>query len=431
MQAEVVPSGPRWRAASILLWVAALLLAAASIATRDPVPLFLALPLLLAPALAVASLPTPSSGVRLSWGEEGSGAEIAIAGRIEAEDPRMLRRLHLTFQRPSPIEQVRPPTIALTHGCLSFRLSWRAPFPVFVRIAPPVVTASDPLDLVRLTIPHQAPPLLVSRYPPEATELDAVRLRRTTTVPGEAPSRAVGRAGDFFSVRAATRSDTRRQINWRASARAGRLLANEFLLERTGDLVLVLDARPSSLGAEQDAAILSIARASARGIALGFLRLKARVGLAVYGEFLATVPLGSGRTHRFRLDRALETAVVAGAAGPDERLAVQLRRNFPPGVPTLLISTLASDGSRELLLHLRRRGFPVYVLSPSPLPLLFPHRPSETSDDRLVERLLHLVRRRSIAAVWEEAPVLDWTDYWSLAGLHALLTRPTSGSRPW
>jgi uncharacterized protein (DUF58 family) len=431
MHADAAPSGPRWRASSVLLWMTALLLGAASVATRDPVPLFLALPLLLAPPLALASLPTQRPEVRLDWKEEGAGTEITIVGTIESDDRAVLRRLRITFSRPSPIEEAEPPRITVRDGRLSFRLTWRAPFPLLVRIPPPVVTASDPLDLVRLRVAHHALPLPVSRYPPEATELDSVRLRRTTTVPGEAPSRAVGRAGDFFSVRAAMRSDTRRQINWRASARTGRLLANEFFLERTGDLVLVLDARPSSLGPERDAAILSIARASARGIALGFLRLKARVGLAVYGEFLSSVPLGSGRTHRYRLDRALEAAVTSQVAGPNERLAVQLRRSFPPGVPTLLVSTLADDDSRELLLHLRRRGFPVFVLSPSPLPLLFPSASSASSDDLLIERLLRLVRRRRIAAVWDEAPVLDWTDFWSLAGLHGLLTRPPSGSRRW
>ncbi|MCI4360470.1 MAG: DUF58 domain-containing protein, partial [Thermoplasmata archaeon] len=129
----------------------------------------------------------------------------------------------------------------------------------------------DPLGLVAVPIPLDAPGVRVERFPPEASRLDSVRLPHTTPQPGEIRARQLGASGEFFSVRAAVPTDTPRQINWKATARTGRLLANDFYLERTGDLVLLLDLRPSSLGPERDAALLSIARAGALGIATGFL----------------------------------------------------------------------------------------------------------------------------------------------------------------
>ncbi|MCI4346065.1 MAG: hypothetical protein L3K07_04860, partial [Thermoplasmata archaeon] len=142
------------------------------------------------------------------------------------------------------------------------------------------------------------------------------------------------------------------------------------------------------------------------------------------GEFLEAVPLGTGRRQRFRIRRLLRSAVVPLESGPGERLAVSMRQYFPPGVLTLLLSPMAEEEQLLLLPHLRRRGYPVIVVSPSPVPLLIPPEATRR-EDRLARRLMNLDRRRRIAEVWKEAPTVDWTDYWALGQLVALLRHPS------
>ena len=77
--------------------------------------------------------------------------------------------------------------------------------------------------------------------------------------------------------------------------------------------------------------------------------------------------------------------------------------------------------------HLRRRGFPTIVLSPSPLSVL--DLSDSTPEDRVVARLLRLVRRRRLGEAWRQAPVIDWEDYWSLAPLVRFLQSPALGNR--
>jgi len=419
----------RWRPAALVLLGVGTLFVAAAVAARDPVPLFLALPFLIAPVAAGIDLAAAPDRLRLGWTDAGTGPEVAISGTIEGASEAFLARLALHVDRPEPLEESGAPRVASQGGRLVFHLAWRVPHPCLAMVPMPQVVARDRLGLAERDLALDGEPLRVDRYPPEVTRVGAIHLRRTTPIPGEVRSRSMGRSGEFFSLRPVAPGDTRRQVNWRATARSGRLLANDFLADRTGDLLIVLDVRATSLGLVPDLQLLSISRAAALGIATAFLREKARVGVAVYGEFLSVVPLGSGRAHGYRIERFLDAARISRAVGPDERLAVSLRRYYPPGLSALLITPFADDESVEVLPHLRHRGFTPVVLSPSPIPLLVRPIDRQDEDDRLAERLMHLVRRRRMSAVWREAPVLDWENYWSLAGLRGLFAGPRAGGR--
>ncbi|MCI4357629.1 MAG: DUF58 domain-containing protein [Thermoplasmata archaeon] len=420
-------AGPaRLRPMSLGLLSAGVLFTAAAFVLRSPSLLFLAVPLLTAPVAALVSLPRNSSPLRLSWTEYGLGPEIHVDGTLEGTGAVASRSIAVEFTRPEPICEDRPPVLTVEDTGARFRITWRAPYPLLARVPVPSAILLDPLALVERDLRIVGTPLPIERFPPEAERIGAVRLRRTTALPGEVNSRAMGSSGEFFGIRFAEPGDSPRHVNWRATGRTGRQCVNEFLLDRTGDLLIVLDARPTALGSADDQALLSIGRAAAYGIARGFLKEKNRVGVAVFGEYLDAVPLGSGRTHAHRIEQILARAQISEETGPAERLAVSLRRVYPAGVSTLLITPLAEEGTAHVLPHLRRRGFSAFVLSPSPLRL---HAgPSvEGAEDRAIERLAHLVRRARIGRVWEDAPVLDWEEYWSLGGLRGLLrlSRPS------
>lgn len=415
-----------WTPRVLLLAGAGAILGVAAVVLRTSVPLFLALPLLLAPIAAGLFLPREPIVARVEWAERGSGERVRVAGRIRTNPPVAPTLLYPTFRVPEPLLERSPVELEVMDPTLAFALEYQAPFPCIADLAVPKITWRDPLGLAESPVEVQGSVLSIERYPPELHRIGTVNLRRTTTLPGEIRSRALGGSGEFFNVREAVSTDTPRQINWNATARTGRLLANDYRLERTGDLVILLDARATDLSRKRDEQLLSISRAAALGIAAGFLQAKSRVGVGTYGEFLDAVPLGAGRRQRFLIRHLLRGTHLAEENGPAERLAVSMRQYFPPGVLTLLISSLAGEEQMLLLPHLRRRGYPVLILSPSPVPLLLPPNPKEPLESSLARRVMRLERRDRMGEAWGEAPAIDWEEYWSLASLVALLRWPSA-----
>jgi uncharacterized protein (DUF58 family) len=414
----------RWRPLALLLFAAGVLLLVAAVAERSPIPLFLALPLLLAGPAAALSGPNGPPELRLERRAEGDGTEVRIVGSLATTDRVDARDLDVDFVRPPGLFESSPPRLAWSARELKFEFHWTAREPTIAVVPPPVAVWRDAAGLVERAAAFDAPSLVVERYPPELIRVGAVRLRRTMVLPGETPSRRIGASGEFYGIRDAAPTDPPRQINWRASARAGRWLANEYQLDRTGDVLLLIDARRSSLGAWVDERLLSISRAAAAGIAESFLHEKARVGVGVFGEFLDFVPLSTGRAQRMRVRSLLLAARLGPANTPSERGAVSVSRYFPSGVTTILFSSLADEVAVELVPHLRRRGYPVVVLSPSPLPITSEYRILSEEEETLVVRIGRLARRERVARVWRDAPTVDWEDYWSLGRFVEFLRRP-------
>ncbi len=414
----------RWTTRSYLLFGAGATMLAVGILAARPALLYLGLPILIAPIAAALFGPSVAPKASLDWHIEGSGPDVQVLGTIHFEPPTDARDARVTFGSPAGLEPVAAPAVVRSSAEIRFHLRWRAPEPVVTPVPLPELTWQDPAGLVERDVDWAPTDLLIERYPAELVHIGAVRLERTIAVPGETRSRRIGPDGEFFGIRFAAPSEPPRRINWPATARTGRLMVNEFQLERTGDILLLIDARPSSLGARIDAQLLSLSVAAAHGIAESFLREKARVGLAVYGEFLDTIPLAGGRTQRLRIRTALQKVRLTLLPGPTERAAVSLRRYFPTGVTTILFSSLADEESRYLVVYLRRRGFPVIVLSPSPLPILTAHRTLSPADEELIARIARLMRRDRLARTWEHAPVVDWDQHWTLGGLLDLMRRP-------
>ena len=414
-----------WRPSALIFVAAGAMLLVVAIAVRNPVPLFAALPLLLAPAAAAWGAPVRLGPASVRWSDSGTGGEARIDGALQPPAGIRARDLCLSVTPPPPFEPVESPPPRLRESELGFSAVWRSRFPGFATVAPPWAAWRDPLGLVERSLTVEAPTLRLERFPSEVARIGRIRLRRTSAQPGENRARALGSSGEFFSIRESAPTDTPRQINWRATARYGRLLANEFQVERTGDVVILLDLRPTALGTIRDLELLSIARGAALGIASGFLTTKARVGLGLYDEFLTAIPLGSGRRQRYRILRALESAALGTIPGPGERLAVSLRRYFPTGVTTVLLSSLVDEeDSLALLRNIRRRGYPTVVLSPSPLPLMVPAEREPSPEEAIAYRLRRLLRRRQMGRTWSEAPVVDWEEYWSLAPFVRLMSAP-------
>jgi len=116
------------------------------------------------------------------------------------------------------------------------------------RYAVPAVASASlgPLGLARISHPSGAP-TPISVYPDlVSAHASIMRLRRELA--GRAGGHSLfargplGLGTDFESVRDYTPDDDIRQLNWRATARLGRPMSNQYRLERDRDVVCLLDA---------------------------------------------------------------------------------------------------------------------------------------------------------------------------------------------
>ena len=416
--------GIRWTGRAYLLIGVGSFLAVAAVASRSAVPLFVALPLLLVPFATASFAQSRSAQADLTWAAGGVGADVDVTGELRGSFEGGVGDLVLEPFLPLGAVPTAPLRISRGREVIRFSAGWRLLEPTIATVRPPRVVWRDPLGLVERDVGGARPGLELGRYPAEIHRLGAIRLDRTIALPGETRSRRVGAGGEFYGIREAAPSEPWGRINWRASARVGRLLANDYQVDLTGDLLIVLDVRPCSSDRTLDARLLGIARAGVYGIADALFHSKVRVGYATFGEFVEALPLSTGRGHRARVLAAVAASRLSPVAGPAERCAFSLKRFYRPGLTTMVVSSWTGDMSEELVPYLRRQGFPPLLISPSPLPML-EGTGGLAPDGELLARRLELVERRArLSETWRYAPVIDWNDYWSLEGLARFLRRP-------
>src|SRR3989442_1479189 len=93
-------------------------------------------------------------------------------------------------------------------------------------VGPLVVRARDPLGLYM--VEEKLDPDTVAVLPrPEKVRGTEFRSRHLGPWPGTIPSRSTGHGSEFYSLRAYSSGDDPKRINWKATARYGRLVLNE------------------------------------------------------------------------------------------------------------------------------------------------------------------------------------------------------------
>jgi uncharacterized protein (DUF58 family) len=407
----------RWKTRTYLLLVGGGGVLAASIVTRSAVAVFFGLALLLAPFAAAWSYPRRLGKVDLAWADEGTGPEVRVRGSLTGAFGSSAGDISVRVEPPPEASVAAELSYERGPREIRFATDWRLREPYLSQRLPAVVTWSDPLGLGERILEGDRPELSVERLPPELRTSGDLRLGRTLPLPGAVRTRFTSRTGEFDGLRLAAPGEPARFINWRATARLGRMVANEFEMEQRADLILLLDLRPTSLGPYYDHLLLRLGQAACLGLVRPFLRNKFRIGFAAFGELVQAVPLSSGRAHGHRLIQAIQAARLAEAAEDAQRCAYGMRRSFTPGTTTIVVTSWTDDPTQDLAPYLRRVGFPLVTLSPSPLPLR--NGSGELGRDRetLARRLERLERRVRLAPLWTYGPVVDWETYESLEPL--------------
>lgn len=288
------------------------------------------------------------------------------------------------------------------HLVYSIRCDRRGEF----EVGPARARSFDPLGL-RVEDTVVAPPsVLVVAPAMEDLRRASLQPRRTRPWFGQIPSRRIGAGTEFWGVREYVPGDEVRRLNWKASARLDRLCTNEYEGDRSGDVVIVLDARRESfVGTRADNPIEHGVRA-ALAIADRVLAAKNRVGLVVQRQVLDMVPLAFGRKQLYRILEHL-THVRPGGEWPLPYLATVLSRFFPRDCRVVLITPFHDREALNAVVDLVAQGYDVAVLSPSALEI---ERRQEMPADAegIAYRILRMERENRLMQAGRVAQVVDW-----------------------
>ena len=198
------------------------------------------------------------------------------------------------------------------------------------------------------------------RVHPQTADLHRfVTPRRSRPMSGVHTSNAADRGIEFADIRTFGPGDSRREINWRASARAGQLLVSQRHPERATDVVLLVD---SFVESGHDArTIVGLAIEAALALADSHLTINDRVGLIEIGGVLRWVTPATGWMQLHRLtDAVLGTRLYANATERD--LSVLPRRALPPRSLIVALSPLLDPRFVDALYVLRGAGHDVLVV---------------------------------------------------------------------
>jgi len=254
------------------------------------------------------------------------------------------------------------------------------------------------------------------RVYPEVKYLNRIELRQTRprNWPGETSVRRPGQGLEFYGIGEFHAGDPLRRVNWRASARAGHLMLNQFMNEAGGETVLVLDLRVTSrIGAPPNTCADYSVRAAA-ALSHRLLRDRNRVGLLAVGQRIIKVPPGFGRRQFERVLVGLISTKVGVDSWNLELVPYYLSLFYSRMVQLVLISPLVDSSPVYMVSELARRGYEVLVISPSPMEIETPEK-GDPRTIRIARELAAMERGAKISSLRRHAKVIDWNPKLPLA----------------
>lgn len=337
----------------------------------------------------------------------GSDAEVTLSIRNEGASLDLVEVLDVLAPELAVVQGTNHAVVSLPAGeslVLTYRV--RPSLKGDYRIGPTRVRALDPLALgVEDAVVAGSTRILVA---PAMENLRRAQLgpRRTRPWFGHVTSRQIGPGLEFWGVREYVPGDEVRRINWKASARLDRIFTNEYEGERSGDVVIILDARRESAVGTPTVNAVEYGVRAALGVAEHVLASKNRVGLIVQRDVLDWVPPAFGRKQLYRI---LDHLIHVRAAGewPYSFVSWVLSRYFPRDALVVLISPLTDRTALDAVTNLAALGYDVAVLSPSPLEIERQFLPPGPELD-VAYRVLALERENLVSQLRRVAQVVDW-----------------------
>jgi uncharacterized protein (DUF58 family) len=138
-----------------------------------------------------------------------------------------------------------------------------------------------------------------------------------------------GSGTEFESLREYAGGDPFRAIDWKATARRGKVMVAQYEVERSQQIVIALDAGRLMSARLGDRRKLDYSVSAALAIAAIAQRAADRIGLHAFaGTTLAAIAPGAGAQHTLALTDALSDLEPRFEESDYERAALELRRRF-------------------------------------------------------------------------------------------------------
>lgn len=232
-------------------------------------------------------------------------------------------------------------------------------------------------------------------------------------------TRRPGEGSDLLDVREFVAGDRIRRIDWRVSARTGRLHVRRTASDVDADVVLCLDTRldvgprvqewtsppgPGPRGAALAGSSLDVAVRAAASLAAAHLREGDRVSVVDLSRPRLSLPPGTGLRQLRRIRRRLTDV---GVHSESRRLALR-PGTVPASSVVVVLSPLLDEAVADLVATLHRRGGEVVALDVLPDPLVGPDSGTGRLALRLVlaeraDRLRALARHGVLVLRWDPA----------------------------
>lgn len=207
-------------------------------------------------------------------------------------------------------------------------------------------------------------PRLVRVYPQPARLRRLVKPLATRPASGSRPAAVSGEGIEFAELREFRAGERVRRVNWRASARRGRLLVSDRLPERSSDVVLFLDSLTEA--ATEEESTLDLAVRAVATLVGAYLRQRDRVGLLSFGGELEWVLPSAGERQHYRIiDAVLSSESARLFRWRDPSLIP--RRVLPPQSLIVALTPLLDWRVNRALLNLRARGYDLALIEVDPL----------------------------------------------------------------
>ena len=238
---------------------------------------------------------------------------------------------------------------------------------------------------------------------PDVEKLQVVDLRgeRFGPWPGLVPSKRLGIGTEFFEISPYTAGDDLRRINWRASARLGMLVTNEYEGEQVTDVLVVLDCSYDASGLfDYDAFEFQVSFAAS--LCSQLFTQGNRVGLSIYGATRTWVSPGFGKRHLLRLLDSLAFASPGRATLPIKYVTESVVSAILPSRSlVVLISPMTNDEVVDMLEAIATNGYTTLCLTPSVRKDMSEIGGSAAIAQRIfaAERNLRIIRAGKIAGV--------------------------------
>ena len=271
-------------------------------------------------------------------------------------------------------------------------------------IGPTIARIADNLRLTETTLQFKnVDSLTVLPRMEELGTLD-LKARHLGPWPGLILSRKLGLGTEFFELSAYTPGDDLRRVNWKASAKLGELVTNEFEGEQVTDVLVAVDCSQGITSSLFDFDAMEFQVSLAASLCSQLILQGNRVGLSVYGAVRTWVNPAFGKRQLLRILENLAIAKPGPAIVPIEYAVESVITTLVPARSVVvLISPLIGNDLLTLVENIAVKGYAVICITPSSRP-----NPLNTTEPAaLAWRILTLERKLTMAKLSRIAQVVE------------------------